>query len=86
MPSLRRASSARSSLITATPGDSRRIHVRLAQVDDELDSTKSEDSERIISLDKNRTETLKAWRKAQTAERHLACLAKCLLKSGGSGI
>jgi integrase len=48
---------------------SRRIHVRQAQVDDELDSTKSEDSERIISLDKNRTETLKIWRKAQLAER-----------------
>jgi integrase len=48
---------------------SRRIHVRQAQVDEELDSTKSEDSERIIGLDKNRTETLKAWRKAQLAER-----------------
>jgi integrase len=48
---------------------SRRIHVRQAQVDDELDSTKSEDSERIISLDKNRTETLKVWRKTQLAER-----------------
>jgi integrase len=45
---------------------SRRIHVRQAQVDDELDSTKSEDSERIISLDKNRAETLKAWRKASS--------------------
>ena len=48
---------------------SRRIHVRQAQVDDKLDSPKSEDSERIISLDKNRTETLKVWRKAQLAER-----------------
>jgi integrase len=48
---------------------SRGIHVRQAQVDDELDSTKSEDSERIISLDRNRTETLKAWRKVQLAER-----------------
>jgi integrase len=48
---------------------SRRIHVRQAQVDGELDSTKSEDSERIISLDKDRTETLKAWRKAQLEER-----------------
>jgi integrase len=48
---------------------SRRIHVRQAQVDEELDSTKSEDSERIITLDKDRAETLKAWRKAQLAER-----------------
>jgi integrase len=48
---------------------SRRIHVRQAQVANELRSTKSEDSERIISLDKNRIESLKAWRKAQLAER-----------------
>jgi integrase len=46
---------------------SRRIHIRQAQVDDELDSTKSEDSERIITLDKDRAESLKAWRKAQLA-------------------
>ena len=48
---------------------SRRIHVRQAQVNEELDSTKSADSERIISLDKDRAESLKAWRKAQLAER-----------------
>jgi len=32
----------------------RRVHVRQAQVDDVLDDTKSEDSERIITLDKAR--------------------------------
>jgi integrase len=48
---------------------SRRIHVRQAQVDDELDSTKSADSERVISLDHDRAEALKTWRKAQLAER-----------------
>src|SRR6266496_1351085 len=45
----------------------RRVHVRQAQVDDVLDDTKSEDSERIITLD--RAESLKAWRKTQLAER-----------------
>jgi len=47
----------------------RRVHVRQAQVDDVLDDTKSEDSERIITLDKDRAESLKTWRKAQLAER-----------------
>jgi len=47
----------------------RRVHVRQAQVDDVLDDTKSEDSERIITLDKARAESLRAWRKTQLAER-----------------
>lgn len=47
----------------------RRIHVRQAQVDDELDSTKSEDSERIITIDEDTAAVLKTWRKAQLAER-----------------
>jgi integrase len=47
----------------------RRVHVRQAQVDDELDSTKSEDSERIITIDEGTTGVLRAWRKAQLAER-----------------
>jgi integrase len=47
----------------------RRVHVRQAQVDDVLDDTKSEDSERIITLDKDRAESLRAWRKTQLAER-----------------
>ena len=47
----------------------RRIHVRQAQVDDELDSTKSEDSERIVIIDQGTADVLRAWRKAQLAER-----------------
>jgi integrase len=47
----------------------RRIHVRQAQVDEVLDSTKSEDSERIIAIDQGTVDVLKAWRKAQLAER-----------------
>lgn len=47
----------------------RRVHVRQAQVDDELDSTKSEDSERIIKIDEGTAGALRAWRKAQLAER-----------------
>ncbi len=47
----------------------RRVHVRQAQVDDVLDDTKSEDSERIITLDKARAESLKTWRKTQLTER-----------------
>jgi integrase len=61
--------------------DTRQLHVRQAQVDDELDSTKSEDSERIITIDgpaENRDDpdrrlstqqVLRAWRKAQLTER-----------------
>ena len=47
----------------------RRVHVRQAQVDDELDDTKSEDSERIITIDQGAADVLRAWRKAQLAER-----------------
>jgi integrase len=47
----------------------RRVHVRQAQVDDELDSTKSEDSDRVVVIDEGTAEVLKAWRKAQLAER-----------------
>jgi len=47
----------------------RRVHVRQAQVDDELDDTKSEDSERIITIDEGTAAALRAWRKAQLAER-----------------
>jgi integrase len=47
----------------------RRVHVRQAQVDDVLGDTKSEDSERIITPDKDRAESLKAWQKTQLAER-----------------
>jgi integrase len=47
----------------------RRIHVRQAQVSDVLDSTKSEDSERIIVIDHGTADVLRAWRAAQLAER-----------------
>lgn len=47
----------------------RRVHVRQAQVEDELDSTKSEDSERIITIDEGTAAVLRSWRKAQLAER-----------------
>jgi integrase len=41
----------------------RRAHIRQAQVDDALDSTKSEDSERIIVIDQATADVLKAWRR-----------------------
>lgn len=51
--------------------DRRRVHVRQAQVDDTLDSTKSGDSDRQVPIDPGTVEVLKVWRKAQLAE----CLA-----------
>lgn len=47
----------------------RRLHIRVAQVDDELDSTKSEDSDRIVIFDVATCDALKAWRKIQLQER-----------------
>ena len=47
----------------------RRVHVRRAQVDGELDSTKSEDSDRIVVIDQETADVLRAWRKVQLAER-----------------
>jgi integrase len=47
----------------------RRLHVRQAQTDDVLDSTKSEDSDRQLVVDKGTAAVLMAWRKAQLAER-----------------
>ncbi len=49
--------------------DRGRVHVRQAQVDDALDSTKSEDSDRQMAIDPGTIEVLRAWRKAQLAER-----------------
>jgi len=49
--------------------DNRRIHVRQAQTDDALDSTKSEDSERQLVIDHGTVAVLRAWRKAQLEER-----------------
>lgn len=37
----------------------RRIHIRQAQVDDELDDTKSEDSDRVITIDQATADVLK---------------------------
>lgn len=47
----------------------RRVHIRQAQVDDALDSTKSADSDRQLVIDEGTAAVLKAWRKAQLAER-----------------
>jgi len=47
----------------------RRIYVRQAQVDDVLDSTKSEDSVRILVIDQFTADVPREWRKAQLAER-----------------
>jgi integrase len=47
----------------------RRLHIRQAQVDDELDSTKSDDSDRQVAMDEDTVAVLAAWRKGQLAER-----------------
>jgi integrase len=49
--------------------DRRRMHVRQAQVDDTLDSTKSDDSDRQVPIDPDTVATLQTWRRAQLAER-----------------
>ena len=50
--------------------DARRLTVRQAQDDDgELDSTKSEDSDRTITFDEDTARAGRAWRKAQLAGR-----------------
>jgi len=47
----------------------RRLHIRQAQVDDALDSTKSEDSDRQVVIDEDTAAVLRTWRKVQLAER-----------------
>lgn len=47
----------------------RRLHIRQAQVDDELDSTKSGDSDRQVPMDEATAAVLAAWRRAQLEER-----------------
>jgi integrase len=47
----------------------RRMHIRLAQVVDKLDSTKSEDSDRIVTIDADTAAALAALRKQQAAEQ-----------------
>ncbi|MDX3099706.1 tyrosine-type recombinase/integrase [Nonomuraea angiospora] len=49
--------------------DSGRVHIRQAQPDDELDDTKTENSDRVIRIDEETLATLKAWRKRQAAKR-----------------
>lgn len=46
-----------------------RAHIRQAQVDDALDSTKSADSDRHLAIDDGTIAVLRAWRKTQLAER-----------------
>ena len=46
----------------------RRLHVRQAQAADELDDTKSEDSDRVITIDAGTAGVLKAWRDDQSFE------------------
>lgn len=49
--------------------ETRRLHVRQAQLDDELDDVKSDDSDRHIVFDEATAAVLKTWRKAQLEER-----------------
>lgn len=49
--------------------DGRRVHIRQAQVDDVLDSTKSSESDRHIVIGEISAAVFRAWRKAQLAER-----------------
>ncbi|MCC3652738.1 site-specific integrase [Streptomyces sp. S07_1.15] len=49
--------------------ETRRLHVRQSQADDELDDTKTESGDRQITLDEETARVLKAWRKTQLAER-----------------
>jgi hypothetical protein len=47
----------------------RRLHVRQAQADDELDDTKTEHGDRTITFDEDTAAALKTERKRQAAER-----------------
>src|SRR5260370_35595849 len=49
--------------------DRGRVDMRKGQVDDALDWTKSDDSDRQIAIDEGTVAVLRAWRKAQLAER-----------------
>jgi integrase len=49
--------------------DRGRVDVRQAQVDDQLDSTKSEESDRQVPIEPGTVNVLRAWRKRQLAER-----------------
>jgi len=47
----------------------RRLHIPQAQTDDTLNSTKSQNSDRQLAIDKRSAAVLAAWRKAQLAEQ-----------------
>lgn len=47
----------------------RRLHVRQAQTEDKLDDTKTEDSDRIITIDQDTAGELERWRERQLFER-----------------
>lgn len=47
----------------------RRLHIRQAQVDDSLDSTKSAGSDRLVIIGEDTAAVLRTWRKNQLAER-----------------
>lgn len=49
--------------------DSRQLHIRQSQADDELDDTKTDSGDRQITLDEGTAKVLKAWRKRQLEER-----------------
>lgn len=49
--------------------ETRRVHIRQAQADDELDDTKTESGDRQIVMDEETAKVLKTWRKTQLAER-----------------
>ena len=49
--------------------DNRRLHIRQAQADDELDDPKSENSDRQIVFDKATAQVLTAWQERQRFER-----------------
>ena len=49
--------------------ETRRVHIRQAQPDDELDDTKTENSDRVIVIDEQTAAVLKAWRKRQLEYR-----------------
>ena len=49
--------------------DTRRVHIRQAQAEDELDDTKTESGDRQIAMDEETARVLKAWRTRQLAER-----------------
>ncbi|MFE5872134.1 tyrosine-type recombinase/integrase [Streptomyces roseifaciens] len=49
--------------------ETRRLHIRQAQADDELDDTKTEAGDRQIVMDDETARVLKAWRKRKIAER-----------------